>query len=184
MNTSATTQVALPAGTWRLDAVHSSVGFSVRYIAGRYRRGFASFDASLDTTGGEPQLEGSADVSSITIELPPFREHMLGEEFFDVARHPQLRFVSTAFRRDGDRVEVEAELTLRGVTKPLVATGTVMGPVEAPFTGARAVGVQLAATVDRAAFGFGWNADLGGGGGPAMPGEVLLEADLQFVLDE
>jgi len=183
MSIATTVTPAIPAGIWKLDAVHSSARYSVTYIAGRFRSGFASFDATLDATGGEPRLEGTIDVSSLTIDLEPFRNHLLGEEFFDAERHPELRFVSTAFRRDGDRVEVEGDLTLRGVTKPVTATGAITGPTGVPFGDAKALGLRLEAVLDRTSFGLDWNADFPAGG-PALAREVRLEIDLQLQLQE
>lgn len=176
-----TATTALPRGTWTLDPVHSSVEFAVFYVVSEFRSSFASFAGALDTTTEEPRLAGSAAVGSLQIGLPPFRDHVVGAEFFDGDRNPEVSFASTAFRRRGSRLELDGELTMRGVTRPIAAKGTIAGPVDDPH-GAVALGIELEATVDRRPFGFDWNLELPGEGEALAP-EVRLEAKLHFKLD-
>src|ERR1700756_5372875 len=86
-------------GTFEADPVHSSFGFSVRY------QGVSIFRGSLtDVEAGlrDGRLEGTAKVDSISIRTPEqFRAHVLSSEFFDVANHPEVKFVSTALTVDG-----------------------------------------------------------------------------------
>jgi len=172
---------ATTAGTWKLDAPHSSATFSVHYIVGRYRAGFASFDATLDLTGDEPRLEGTVDVTSLAIGLDVFKQHMLGDEFFAADKHPEIRFASTAFRRKGDQVEVDGDLTLRGVTKPVTAKGVMSEPIETLYTGP-SIGIQLQAEVNRKDFGLdAWNPELPGGG-LALADRVTIDVDLAFLV--
>lgn len=172
---------APPSGTWALDPVHSSVEFAVFYIVGEFRSSFGNVTAQLDTTGEEPRLTGSAPVGSLQIGLPPFRDHVLGAEFFDSESSPDVTFASTAFRRQGDQLELEGDLTIRGTTRSITATGTLVGPVDDPHGGV-ALGIQLTATVDRHQFGLDWNMGLPGAG-KALAGAVRIEAGLHFKLD-
>jgi polyisoprenoid-binding protein YceI len=105
--------------------------------------------------------------------------HLMSPEFFDAERNPEVRFVSTAIRRDGDSVEVDGDLTLKGVTKPVTLAGTITGPTVDHF-GANRTGFALETTIDRTAFGMSWNMPLPNGE-PALANDVTLTADLTLV---
>ena len=125
---SSTTQTTgIPTGTWNLDPVHSSIGFAVSYAGvGTFRGTFEEFDAKLV----DGRLEGTVKVASVDVDDEKLVGHLQTPDFFDAEQYPELRFVSKSIERDGDRVSIEGDLTLRGVTKPVEITGTVTGPLE------------------------------------------------------
>ena len=172
-------QLELPAATWSVDPVHSSVGFALKYMVSTFRAGFDRFDATLDTTGEQPRLVGTVDPTSIVVRDPNFAAHLQSPEFFDSERHPELRFESTGFRVDGDELVVDGELTIKGHTRPVEGRGTLTGVTQDPYGNDR-VGVQLEAVVDRTAFGLDWNNPLPNGA-PALADETKLVVDLYFV---
>ena len=166
----------IPAGTWRSDSTHSAVGFSVIHNGVTpFRGGFTTFEATLD--GGN--LVGKANVESITTEDDHLTGHLLSPEFFDAQRHSELRFESSDIRRDGDRVVIPGELTLKGVTKPVELRGTIVGPVVDAYGGTR-VGLDLETSIDRTQFGINWNAPLPSGGN-VLADDVKLTAQLELV---
>ena len=73
----------IPAGTWTVDPVHSSINFAITHNGvATFRSGFTSYEATL--TGGEsPKLEGTVDVASIDISEEQLKGHLLSPEFFD-----------------------------------------------------------------------------------------------------
>jgi polyisoprenoid-binding protein YceI len=153
-------EVSIPTGTWSVDPVHSSVAFAVKHnVVATFRGAFSDVEGSLDESG----IRGSARVESISVEEPQLKGHLLSPDFFDAERHPELAFRSAEIHAEGDRVRVEGDLTIKGVTKPVVLEGTVNGPVNDPFGGER-VGLELETVVDRTEFGLDWNAPLPGGG--------------------
>lgn len=169
-------RTSLPTGTWKLDPVHSSVGFAVKHmVVATFRGGFRTFDVTLDEEG----LSGTVEVASVDVEEPNLNGHLQSPDFFDAERHPQLAFRSSSVRLDGDSIEVDGELTVKGITRPVVLTGTISGPVEG-LNGARRVGLELQTVVDRAAFGLDWNAPLPSGGF-AVGNDVTLRAELELV---
>lgn len=169
-------RTSLPAGTWRLDPVHSSVGFAVKHmVVATFRGGFRAFDVTLDEDG----IQGTVDVASVDVDEPNLNGHLQSPEFFDAERHPQLVFRSGAIRVDGDAIEIDGELTVKGVTRPVLVTGTLGGPVEG-LNGVRRLGLELQTVVDRGAFGLDWNAPLPSGGF-AVGNEVTLRAELELV---
>lgn len=168
----------LPSGTWTVDAVHSSVGFSVKHmVVANFRGGFGTFDVTLE----DGELRGTADVASVDVSEPNLNGHLLSPDFFDAERHPQLSFRSTGIRADGDALDIDGELTIRGVTRPVTITGRVDGPATHAFDGSERIGLELETVIDRTAFGLDWNAPLPSGGF-AVGNDVKLKAELELVL--
>ncbi len=172
--TTTQTQQALPAGTWSVDKVHSTVGFAVDYMAGTFQGSFSDFDAQL----GDGVLRGSAKVATVQVKDPNLEAHLQTPEFFDAERHPEITFASKAIRRDGDALSIDGEVTIKGHTEPVRIAGVISDPIKDPFGGER-FGLKLEAKIDRTAFGVTWNNPLPSGE-PALSNEVTLIADLQL----
>jgi polyisoprenoid-binding protein YceI len=173
MSTTATT---VPAGTYGLDNVHSSIGFAVKYNGiASFRSSFATYDAAL----ADGVLTGTADAASIAIDEPNFKGHLLSGEFFDAENTPTITFKSTDVKvaEDGT-AEVTGDLTIRGNTKSVVATGSFNAGPDA-FGNERA-NFELEATIDRREFGLNWQNALPNGA-DALAWDVTLKVDLQFV---
>ncbi len=175
MSTTADQITSIPTGTWGFDPIHSDVGFGVTYSgAGTFRGGFKEIDAKL--VDGE--LEGSAKVASLTIDDPQLVGHLQSPDFFDAEQFPELSFASKSIERNGDEVTIDGELTLRGVTKPVTITGTVVGPTPDAYGNPR-IAFDIETTVDRREFGLNWNMDLPSG--PALGNDVKITANLALV---
>ena len=167
------TQV-LPAGTWSVDKVHSTIGFAVKYMVGTFQGSFSDFDAEVK----DGALRGSARVASIEVKDPNLAGHLQTPDFFDAERHPELAFESQDIRRDGDRLHIDGEITIKGHTEPVHIIGVIGEPIHDPYGGER-FGIQLEAKIDRTAFGVSWNNPLPSGD-KALSDEVTLIADLQL----
>jgi polyisoprenoid-binding protein YceI len=172
--TEQTTQI--PTGTWNLDPVHSSIGFGVSYSGvGTFRGTLADFDAKLV----DGRVEGVAKVASVQVDDENLAGHLQSPDFFDAERHSELRFVSTTIERDGDRISIQGDLTLRGVTQPVEISGTVTGPLENAY-GQQRLGFDVEATINRHDYGIAWNMELPGGG-QALGDDVVITANLALV---
>jgi polyisoprenoid-binding protein YceI len=174
----ATATAPLLASNYNADPVHSSFGFAVRYQGVSLFKGTLS-DVAASLTDG--RLEGTAKVESISIRTPDqFRQHVLGGEFFDAANHPEVRFTSSdvELREDGT-VSVAGELTIRGITRPVHATGTWIAPAADAF-GNRRGHLNLEAVVDRTEFDMNWNMALPSGGN-VLANDVTLTVELSLV---
>lgn len=179
MSTITETRTDLPTGTWQVDPVHSTVAFSVKHmLVANFRGGFGTFDVTLDENG----LRGTVDISSVDVSEPNLNGHLLSPDFFDVERNPQLSFRSTAIRASGGELDIDGELSIKGVTKPVKITGTVSGPATHPFDASSRLGLELETVIDRTAFGLNWNAPLPTGGF-AVGNDVKLHAELELVLE-
>ncbi len=171
---STTNTQVLPAGTWRVDRIHSSVGFAVDYMAGVFHGTFSDFDAVLS----DGVLSGSAKVASVQVQDDNLAGHLQSPEFFDVERHPELTFSSSSIRRDGDRVTIDGEITIKGHSETIQLTGRISDPIADPYGGER-FGLTLETVIDRTAFGVSWNNPLPSGE-PALANEVKLNVELQL----
>ena len=166
------------AGTFNADPVHSSFGFAVKY------QNVSNFRGTLGdvaATFADGKLEGTAQVESISIVTPEqFRAHVLSADFFDVENYPTVSFTSTDVTLNDDATAVvTGDLTIRGVTQPVTATGTWQAPSADAFGNTRAH-LQLETTIDRTAFGLNWNMPLPAGGN-ALANDVTLAVDIALV---
>jgi polyisoprenoid-binding protein YceI len=168
-----------PAGTWGLDPVHSTVGFEVGYLVGTFKGQFRDVDAQLEVGETGARLEGSARVASVDVKDENLAAHLQSPDFFDAETYPELRFSADDFAIAGGTVTVDGEITIKGVTKPVVVTGTVAEPLTDSYGNER-IGLAVSTTVDRTEFGVSWNNPLPGGK-PALANEVRIVGELAFV---
>ena len=173
---SATTVSQIPAGTYAADPIHSTIGFGVKYNGlATFRSTFDAFDAQLK----DGVLTGTAHVTSIQIDEPNFKGHLLSEEFFSAEQTPTVTFRSTDIRpADDGTVEVDGELTIKGVTQAVTAKGNYAAGAD-PYGNDR-VAFELEAKVDRREYGLNWQNQLPNGG-DAVAWDVTLVVDLQLV---
>ncbi len=166
------------SGTYVADPVHSSFGFAVRYQGVSLFKGTLTEVAASLTDG---RLEGAAKVESISIRTPEqFRAHVLSAEFFDAEDHPEVTFTSAGVELGEDgTANVDGELTIKGITRPLTATGSWIAP-EADAFGSSRGHLNLEAQIDRTEFEMNWNAPLPSGG-KALANEVTLTVELSLV---
>jgi polyisoprenoid-binding protein YceI len=180
MSIVADSQVAtIPAGTWAIDPVWSSLEFEVTKLGLVTIKGRVPGFTGTIQGGDAPSIEGSVDASSITTFDDERDSHLQSPDFFDTQRFPELRFASTAVERDGDELVVGGDLTIKGVTKPIVLRGRYIGSAADPWGNDR-IGLELTGTVDRTDFGLNWNAPLPGGGF-LLPTEAVLKATFAAV---
>jgi polyisoprenoid-binding protein YceI len=178
LSTTTETRRLLPTGTWKLDPVHSSVGFEVGYLVGTFRGQFRDVAARLAVNGSDATLTGTARVASVDVKDENLAAHLASPDFFDAERHPELRFASSSIA-GGKEVAIEGEITIKGVARPVELTGTITEPTTDPFGNER-IGLELSTTIDRTDFGVDWNTPLPTGK-QALANEVLLVAELYFL---
>jgi polyisoprenoid-binding protein YceI len=179
VTTSTQAKSNIPTGTWNSDPVHSHIGFAVRHVVGTFRGNFGQFEATLSDASGEPRLSGRVPVESVRIDEENLYAHLLSPEFFDKERSPEIGFESTRIADEDDRFAVEGALTIKGITKQVVARGEITGPAAGPADTER-IGIDLEAKVDRHEFGLDWQMELPNGGA-VLGDEVTLTVHLELV---
>ena len=171
---SATAQT-LPAGTYGFDPVHSTIGFAVKHNGvSTFRGSFEQLDATLE----DGVLVGTAQVDSVKTAIPDLKGHLVSPEFFNAEQTPTITFRSTEIRAAEDgTVEVDGDLTIRGITKPVTANGTYGAGTG--IAGNEVVGLDLEAPIDRRDFGLNWQAELPKGG-DVLAWDVTIQAHLEL----
>ena len=181
-----TTQTrTLPAvGTWTIDASHSEVGFSVRHLGISKTRGrFGSFRGDIVVAEQPEQSRVTVEIDAESIDTKDAGrdEHLRSADFFGVEEHPTLTFVTTGVAAAGDRWKVTGDLTIAGVTRPVVLDTEVTGLVTDPWGNER-VAFSASTEINREDFGLTWNAALETGGflvGKTVKIDIEVEAVLQ-----
>jgi len=153
---------ALPA--WSIDRAHSEVTFRIRHFMSRVSGTFTDFSGTIQAdpthwAGGSV----TASISAASIDTREERRDadLRSPRFFNADTFPTITFVSRSVAQAGDSLTIAGDLTMRGVTKPVVLKGTVLGVM--PGTRPRA-GFEVTTTLNRLDYGVSWNRVLEGGG--------------------
>jgi polyisoprenoid-binding protein YceI len=181
MSTATTTQ-PIAVGNWKIDTIHSHVGFAVKHmVVSTFRGQFDDYDGELFAAAdGTPRLEGAVRVDSIVVKDENLAGHLKAPDFFDSASYPEIRFSSDELRVSADgELEVEGDLTIKDHTHRVTARGSISGP-HVDIAGNDKLGVELEVVIDRREYGLEWNAPLPKGGF-ALDNDVKLQVSLELV---
>ena len=162
------TSYAAPATTtFAIDKSHSEVGFQVRHLVTRVRGRFSEFDGTIEYDEADAtrsSVNVSIDAASIDTREASRDAHLRSADFFAADEHKALTFASTGIRRTGeDTFDVEGNLSIRGVTKPVTLRATFLGAAKDPW-GNQRLGFEAEVALNRKDFGLTWNAALETGG--------------------
>jgi polyisoprenoid-binding protein YceI len=173
-------------GTWQIDPAHSTIAAVARHMMITKVRGyFHTFSGAVHVgpTLEETSAEASIDTTSIDTRQDMRDNHLKSPDFLDVENHPSIDFRSTAIEEAGDgRYRVTGDLTIRGVTKPIVLDAEFGGVNVNPF-GKTVAFVSAEADLDRESYGMTWNQAIESGG-VLVSKRFKLELDLQLVKQE
>lgn len=174
----------MPKSTWKIDASHSLVEFSVKHLM------IATVKGRFGTIEGEVQLD-PADIATaefnVTVDMTSIDTrdtqrdvHLKSADFFDVEKYPTMAFRSKRMTAKGDdEFTLVGDLTIHGTTKETAFALTFEGQAKDPWGGER-VGFSATTAISRKEFGLEWNAALETGG--VMVGDkVKIEVHLEGV---
>jgi polyisoprenoid-binding protein YceI len=175
------------ATQWRIDAAHSAVGFAVKHMGISTVRGrFATYDGVIETGPGLAlrRIDVTIEPASIATGVDRRDNHLRSPDFFDVANHPTMRFVSTRVAAESaTRFQVAGNLTMRGVTRPVTLTVETLGGAVRDMEGKQRTGGTAVATINRKDWGLTWNQALELGG--MLVGEdVTLTIEIEAIAQE
>jgi len=170
------------AGTWNVDTSHSTVGFIARHLMVTKVRGTFT-DYSVDLTIADRPEESSVVVAiqatSISTGDPARDGHVISPDFLDAEGFPTIDFRSTAVVPSGDTWSVTGDLTVHGVTKPVVLDVEFGGVATDPWGASRAF-FSATTEFDREDFGITFNQPLAGGG--VLVGKIVkIELEISAV---
>jgi len=184
MSTTTTTPQSA-VSTWNLDPVHSVAEFKVKHMMISNVKGhFTGLSGTLtydEQNVTNSRVEATIDVATINTGDAQRDGHLKTADFFDAEKYPAITFRSTNIKRTGDdELAVSGDLTMHGVTRPVVFN--VEGPTAAgkdPWGNTR-MGLSATTKINRKDFGLTWNATLETGG-ILVGEEITITLDVQFV---
>lgn len=172
----------MAADTYKVDPSHSAVQFGVRHMLLSNTRGsFGDFSGEVtwDADVKKSSISGAVKVSSIDTRDAKRDEHLRGADFFDVAKFSDMSFKSKSIRKSGKNYIVNGELTIKGVTKPVVFPLEVSAPVKDPW-GNQRVHFLAKFKINRQDYGITWNKSMDNGG-LVVGNDVNIELDIEGV---
>ncbi len=170
--------------TWQLDTAHTTVSFTAKHMMITKTRGLFK-----GVTGTIEYDEANPAASSVNVEIPaatvdtgmePRDNHLRSADFFDVENYPTISFRSTRIEPKGGRWAIAGDLTIRGVTRPVVLDAESLGIVTA-MDGRRYAGFEATTRINRSEWGLTWNVGLEAGGW-LVSDDVTIE--LEVAADE
>ena len=177
----------LPApGVYTIDSVHSSVGFVARHlIASKVRGRFADFGGTI-TIGdsiADSKVDATVQAASITTDNEMRDGHLKSADFLDLENHPTLTLTSTKLVDKGnDKIEMLADLTIRGVTKSVPFNVEFLGAGAGTAPGVTVAGFEASAEIDRREFNVNFDGALENGSlvvGNKVVIDITVEASKQ-----
>ena len=169
---------------WKVDSMHSEVGFKVRHMMiSNVSGSFGSFDANVVTDGDDfsaAKFDFSAAIDSINTGVADRDGHLKSGDFFDAENHPALKFTSTDVEKVADdALEIAGNLEIRGTVKPVVLKAEFAGIAVDPY-GQTKAGMTVSGSIKRSEFGLTWSA-VTEAGNIVVGDEIKLNAELQFI---
>jgi len=172
------------SGTYALDPAHSRIGFVARHaMVTKVRGAFNDFEGTA-TLDFDDVSRSTASVTIVAASIDTRQAqrdaHLRSNDFLAMDEFPTLTFTSTAARQTGEaEFELDGDLTVRGITRPLIIPFTFEGSSKDPFGNTR-VGFEGSVVINRKDFGVSYNAALETGG--VLVGEkVTLEFEVSAV---
>ena len=170
--------------TWALDPTHSELMFKVRHLLVSNVTGhIKNFTASVETQGDDmssAKVNFSAEVNSITTNNEQRDGHLMANDFFDQANHPQMTFVGDKMEKvDSDNYKLHGTLTMRGNSKPVTLNVSYGGSVIDPWGNTR-VGFEVHGKINRKDYGVSFSM-VSETGGILLGEDVNINANVEFV---
>ncbi len=167
MTATATATATTGVRTYAIDKTHSEAAFQVRHLLSKVRGRFADFDGTIEFDAEDPTKSSVRLViqaASIDTNTPDRDAHLRSDDFFAVETFPTIDFESTAITASGDdRFVVAGNLSMHGVTKPVVIPMTFLGSALDPW-GSERIAFEGELAINRKDYGLNWNAALEAGG--------------------
>lgn len=155
-----------PAGKYELDVSHTSVEFVARHILTKVRGRFTDFSGWVEVADRpeDSQVHVEIKTSSIQTNTQQRDDHLKSDDFLNVEKWPVMTFDSTAIRHTGGTsFELDGELTIRDVSRPVTLTGEYLGTATSPY-GKTVLAASARTTLEREDWNVSWNMVLETGG--------------------
>lgn len=168
------------AATYTIGADHSAVTFKIRHLFSKTPGNFNQFEGTIEYEPGQPEswkTQAVIQAASIDTNVEKRDNHLRSKEFFDVEKFPTITFKSAKVTDVTDKgAKLHGDLTIHGVTKPVVLDLAIHGVGDDPWGNTRA-GFTATTTIDRKEFGITWNQPVVGGLMLGDEVEITLEVE-------
>jgi polyisoprenoid-binding protein YceI len=152
---------AVAADTFVIDKVHSSIGFQVRHLFSNVPGKFDDFSGAIhfdDANPDQSSVEVTIKTASVNTGVKMRDDDLRSPNFFDAQKYPEITFKSTSVKASGkDSFDVTGDLTIHGVTKPVVLKVELIGKGPGMKEGTITSGWDASTAVKRSEFGLSWN---------------------------
>jgi polyisoprenoid-binding protein YceI len=172
------------AGTWTIDPVHSDISFSVRHMmVSKVKGRFGAFTGTIITAENPADSSATAeiDLNSIDTNNSQRDDHIRSADFFEVDKHASMTFSSTSIEADGGDFLLKGDLSLKGITKPVVLKVELNGIGPDAYGGTRA-GFSASTEISRKEFGVDIDMPMDGGG-VVIGDKISISMEIEAVLN-
>ncbi|HEX5043813.1 MAG TPA: YceI family protein [Candidatus Polarisedimenticolaceae bacterium] len=163
----------------KIDAEHSTIGFSVRHLYTRVQGMFRTFEGKITFDESSPAastVQATIRAASIDTNVAARDKHLKSDSFFDTDTFPTITFVSSSVSATSEKtLRIAGALTMHGVTKPVTLDAQFVGKGKDPWGNVR-YGFHATTTVNREDFGMHWNEALETGG-------ILVGNEIEITLE-
>jgi polyisoprenoid-binding protein YceI len=146
-----------PAGAYKLETAHSLVLFSIGHLGlTDYYGRFDKLSGTLDFDSNAPEKSATSitiDTTSVDTPSDRLNNELKGDNVFATAKFPEATFKSTSVEKTGpDTGRITGDLTIKGVTKPVVLDVVFNGGAKSAMGGGFALGFRATAQIKRSDF--------------------------------
>jgi polyisoprenoid-binding protein YceI len=169
----------IEGGKYSLDAAHSKVGFDVSHLV------IASVEGRFNGVTGEiemgkkiedTKITAKVDIKTVNTGNGDRDKHLMGPDFFDAEKFPEMTFVSKSISGKADALKIKGDLTMHGVTKAVTLDGKYSGVANDPF-GNTKIAFQAKGKINRKDYGLTWSKVVEAG--PVVGDEVMIELKVE-----
>jgi polyisoprenoid-binding protein YceI len=156
-----------PAGTYELDISHTSVEFVARHMLSKVRGRFTNFSGAIEVAANPEDSSVKVEIKTASIKTDTEKrdEHLKSGDFLLIEEHPTITFTSTAVRpTGGTSFELDGDLTIKGVTKPVTLAGEFLGSGPGMDGETPMLAASARTTIEREDWGVNWNMAVETGG--------------------
>ncbi|MEM7708593.1 MAG: YceI family protein [Pseudomonadota bacterium] len=178
LTAAANADITVPSGKYTLEKTHGYITFTYSHLGfSNPQIGFDSFDVDLDLDAANPaasSLSVTVDATSVNSRVEVFDEHLNDDKLFNTDEFPSISFTSTGMEALGDdQFKVMGDLTIKGITKPVVLDASINKTGNNPFSKKPTVGVSATAKVMRSEWDMSYAT-------PAVGDEVTISIEVEL----
>ena len=160
-----------------IETPHTQIIFKVNHLGFSHSYGkFTGYEGTINFDEADPK-NSSVDITikadSVDLNDQKWNDHLKNADFLEVEKFPTITFKSTSIEVTGEKTaNITGDLTIKGVTKPVVLAAVLNGTGKHPFSGKTGAGFAATTTIKRSDFGVNY-------GLPAVADEVVIALEVE-----